>query len=149
MFASSAFRPYGVNAGAPTLGGPMPTQVSAMLGSILRTEDAKLIPCGAYGSFGWSGEAVDKLHTSLADAGFNMAFKPIKVQFRPTAKDIQVHLFHNQNELLIQSAQLSTHEPSTSVVLQYHALVPLLTDMLHALLLCGMHYHPAGILHRS
>ena len=68
----------------------MPTQVSAMLGSILRTEDAKLVPCGAYGSFGWSGEAVDILNGRLTDAGFNIAFKPIKVQFRPTAKDIQV-----------------------------------------------------------
>ena len=67
----------------------MPTQVSAMLGSIVRL-DNKNRPCGVYGSFGWSGEAVDKLNTSLADAGFPMAFKPIKVQFRPTAKNIQV-----------------------------------------------------------
>ena len=68
----------------------MPTQVSAMLGSILRTEAAKALPCGAYGSFGWSGEAVDILNGRLTDAGFPLAFKPIKVQFRPTAKDIQV-----------------------------------------------------------
>ena len=68
----------------------MPTQVSAMLGNILRLEAAKALPCGAYGSFGWSGEAVDILHGRLKDSGFPMAFKPIKIQFRPDAKAIQV-----------------------------------------------------------
>lgn len=68
----------------------MPTQVSAMLGNILRLEDAKSLPCGAYGSYGWSGEAVDILHGRLKDSGFPIAFEPIKVQFRPDAKAIQV-----------------------------------------------------------
>ena len=78
-------------AGSPTLGGHMPTQVSKALGSIITTEANKTLPCGVYGSFGWSGEAVDKLHERLNDAGFQHAFKPIKVKFRPTAKDLQVH----------------------------------------------------------
>lgn len=77
-------------AGSPTLGGHMPTQVSAMLGNILRLEAAKALPCGAYGSFGWSGEAVDILHGRLKDSGFPIAFDPIKIQFRPDAKAIQV-----------------------------------------------------------
>lgn len=68
----------------------MPTQVSAMLGNILRLEAAKALPCGAYGSFGWSGEAVDILHGRLKDSGFPIAFDPIKIQFRPDAKAIQV-----------------------------------------------------------
>lgn len=76
--------------GSPTLGGHMPTQVSAMLGNILRLEAAKALPCGAYGSYGWSGEAVDILHGRLKDSGFTIAFEPIKIQFRPDAKAIQV-----------------------------------------------------------
>eukprot|EP01025_Chloroclados_australasicus_P027297 TRINITY_DN27104_c0_g1_i1.p1 TRINITY_DN27104_c0_g1~~TRINITY_DN27104_c0_g1_i1.p1 ORF type:complete len:454 (+),score=63.68 TRINITY_DN27104_c0_g1_i1:94-1362(+) len=76
--------------GSPTLGGHMPTQVSAMLGSILRSADAKKMPCGVYGSFGWSGEAVDDMYSSLNNAGFQHAFKPIKVQFRPDAKAVQL-----------------------------------------------------------
>lgn len=68
----------------------MPTQVSSMLGSIVRSKEAKAMPCGVYGSYGWSGEAVDILNSRLTDSGFTLAFKPIKVQFRPSAKDVQV-----------------------------------------------------------
>lgn len=68
----------------------MPTQVSAMLGSILRLQNAKALPCGVYGSFGWSGEAVDLMQDRLTDAGFQTAFKPIRVQFRPDAKAMQL-----------------------------------------------------------
>jgi hypothetical protein len=77
-------------AGSPTLGGHLPTQVSAMLGAILRLPDSRALPAGVYGSFGWSGEGVDILQDRLSDAGFNMAFKPIRVQFRPDAKALQV-----------------------------------------------------------
>jgi flavorubredoxin len=79
-----------VNTGSPTLGGHMPTQVSAALGAILRMAEAKDKPCGAYGSFGWSGEAVDILDGRLRDAGCLMAFNRIKCQFRPDAKMLQV-----------------------------------------------------------
>ena len=36
----------------------MPTQVQVVLGAILREAEAKQLPCGVFGSFGWSGEAV-------------------------------------------------------------------------------------------
>ena len=36
----------------------MPTQVQVALGAILREAEAKQLPCGVFGSFGWSGEAV-------------------------------------------------------------------------------------------
>ena len=45
-------------AGSPTLGGHMPTQVQVALGAIIREREAKQLPCGVFGSFGWSGEAV-------------------------------------------------------------------------------------------
>lgn len=39
----------------------MPTQVSVTLGAIMREQRAKGLPCGVFGSFGWSGEAVDEV----------------------------------------------------------------------------------------
>ena len=36
----------------------MPTQVQVALGAIIRESNAKVLPCGVFGSFGWSGEAV-------------------------------------------------------------------------------------------
>jgi len=68
----------------------MPTQVSAMLGSIVRSAEARELPYGVFGSYGWSGESVDMLSGKLVDSGFQAAFAPIKVQFRPDAKALQV-----------------------------------------------------------
>lgn len=68
----------------------MPTQVQTALGTILRETEAKQLPCGVFGSFGWSGEAVDEMDQRLRDGGFSFAFEPIKVKFRPTSKDLQV-----------------------------------------------------------
>ena len=39
----------------------MPTQVQVALGTIIRESEAKQLPCGVFGSFGWSGEAVSSL----------------------------------------------------------------------------------------
>jgi flavorubredoxin len=41
-----------------------------------------------FGSFGWSGEAVDEMESKLEDGGYGFAFKPIKVKFKPTTKVI-------------------------------------------------------------
>jgi flavorubredoxin len=51
--------------GSPTLGGHMPTQVATALGAVLRAPAAKALPCGVFGSFGWSGEAVDLMEGRL------------------------------------------------------------------------------------
>lgn len=64
-------------------------QVSLALGSLLREAKAKELPCGVFGSFGWSGEAVDEMKQRLKDAGFSFAFNPIRVKFKPTAKVIE------------------------------------------------------------
>ncbi|KAF8073046.1 dfa6 [Scenedesmus sp. PABB004] len=74
--------------GSPTLGGHMPTPVQLALGSILREAGARELPCGVFGSFGWSGEAVDEMEAKLKDGGYGFAFKPIKVKFKPTATDL-------------------------------------------------------------
>ncbi len=40
-------------------------QVATALGAILRDERVRQQPCGVFGSFGWSGEAVDELDKRL------------------------------------------------------------------------------------
>lgn len=40
-------------------------KVATTLGAILRSEKAKAQLCGVFGSFGWSGEAVDELEGRL------------------------------------------------------------------------------------
>lgn len=64
----------------------MPTQVQVALGALIREARAQDLPCGVFGSFGWSGEAVDEMEGRLKDAGFGFAFQPIRVKFKPTAK---------------------------------------------------------------
>ena len=56
----------------------------------MRESKAKALPCGVFGSFGWSGEAVDELEKRLQDAGFKFGFDTIRVKFKPTAKQLQV-----------------------------------------------------------
>lgn len=69
--------------GSPTLGGHAPTQIQAALGLMLSTVP-KDKPVGVFGSFGWSGEAIDLLQDKLRDAGYSFGFDPIKVKFKPT-----------------------------------------------------------------
>ena len=83
-------RTNGFVLGSPTLGGHMPTPVKAALGAILREPDARAKPCGVFGSFGWSGEAVDELEARLKDGGFNAVVPPIRCKFKPTEATLQV-----------------------------------------------------------
>ncbi|MBD2057193.1 flavin reductase [Oculatella sp. FACHB-28] len=69
--------------GSPTLGGHAPTQIQTALGLILSTVPQDKL-AGVFGSFGWSGEAIDLLEGKLKDAGFRFGFDPIRVKFTPT-----------------------------------------------------------------
>ncbi len=69
--------------GSPTLAGHPPTQVQTALGIVLSTA-AKTKLAGVFGSFGWSGEAIDILEGKLRDAGYKFGFEPIRVKFAPT-----------------------------------------------------------------
>ncbi len=69
--------------GSPTLGGHAPTPIQTALGVILSTA-AKTKLAGVFGSFGWSGEAIDLLESKLKDAGYKLGFEPIRVKFKPT-----------------------------------------------------------------
>jgi len=80
----------GLCIGSPTLGGHVPTPVQEALGLVLREVRPGEVPAGVFGSFGWSGEAVDILEGKLRDAGFDLAFESIRCKFTPTMKTIQV-----------------------------------------------------------
>jgi flavorubredoxin/flavin reductase (DIM6/NTAB) family NADH-FMN oxidoreductase RutF len=75
--------------GSPTLAGHLPTQVQTALGIILSTA-TKSYQAGVFGSFGWSGEAVDIIAGKLKDAGYILAFEPIRIKFTPTEATLQL-----------------------------------------------------------
>ncbi|HIK11376.1 MAG TPA: diflavin flavoprotein [Oscillatoriaceae cyanobacterium M33_DOE_052] len=74
--------------GSPTLGGHAPTQIQTALGIILNTASKNKL-AGVFGSYGWSGEAIDMLEGKLKDAGYKFGFEPMRVKFTPTDAVIQ------------------------------------------------------------
>lgn len=74
--------------GSPTLGGHAPTQIQTALGIVLSTA-AKTKLAGVFGSYGWSGEAVDQIEEKLQDAGYALGFDTIRVKFTPTDEVLQ------------------------------------------------------------
>lgn len=74
--------------GSPTLGGHPPTPILEALGTVL-VEGDRSKPVGVFGSFGWSGEAIDLLESKLRGSGFRFAFDPIRVKFSPDASAIK------------------------------------------------------------
>lgn len=69
--------------GSPTLGGHAPTPIQTALGIVLSTAtNSKL--AGVFGSFGWSGEAIDLIESKLKDAGYRFGFETLRVKFKPT-----------------------------------------------------------------
>ncbi|CAG9467030.1 unnamed protein product [Pedinophyceae sp. YPF-701] len=88
--AEAVRRSSGFAIGSPTLGGHMPTQVQAALGTLLQQPNAGTLPAGVFGSFGWSGEAVDEMYGKLKDAGYTFAFDPVRIKFKPDPTKLQV-----------------------------------------------------------
>jgi flavorubredoxin/flavin reductase (DIM6/NTAB) family NADH-FMN oxidoreductase RutF len=75
--------------GSPTLGGHAPTPIQTALGVVLSTATTSKL-AGVFGSFGWSGEAIDLLEDKLKDAGYQFGFEPIRVKFTPDDKTLQM-----------------------------------------------------------
>lgn len=69
--------------GSPTLGGHAPTQIQSALGIALANADTNKLT-GVFGSFGWSGEAIDLLESKFKDGGYRFGFDTIRVKFKPT-----------------------------------------------------------------
>lgn len=74
--------------GSPTLGGHAPTQIQTVLGIVISTA-AKTQLAGVFGSYGWSGEAIDLIAERLRNANLPMGFEPIRVRFTPTAEALE------------------------------------------------------------
>lgn len=69
--------------GSPTLGGHAPTQIQTALGiALAHGEKSQLV--GVFGSYGWSGEAIDLLESKFKDGGYRFGFDAIRVKFKPT-----------------------------------------------------------------
>ncbi len=74
--------------GSPTLGGHAPTPIVSALGTLLSEGDRNK-PVGVFGSYGWSGEAIDLLENKLRNGGFKFGFKTIKIKFSPSSSKIK------------------------------------------------------------
>lgn len=74
--------------GSPTLGGHAPIQIQTALGVVL-SNASKTMLAGVFGSYGWSGEAVDLLESKLQDAGYPLGFPTLRVKFKPTEEVLQ------------------------------------------------------------
>jgi flavorubredoxin/flavin reductase (DIM6/NTAB) family NADH-FMN oxidoreductase RutF len=74
--------------GSPTLAGHPPTQIQTALGIVLSTATQTKV-AGVFGSYGWSGEAVDLIAGKLQDVGYPQGFAPIRVKFSPTAETLE------------------------------------------------------------
>ncbi|MDY7014888.1 MAG: diflavin flavoprotein [Cyanobacteriota bacterium] len=74
--------------GSPTLGGHAPTPIQTALGIVLATADKNKL-YAVFGSYGWSGEAIDLLEQKFKDAGYRQGFDPIRVKFKPTEVTLQ------------------------------------------------------------
>jgi flavorubredoxin/flavin reductase (DIM6/NTAB) family NADH-FMN oxidoreductase RutF len=74
--------------GSPTLGGHAPVQIQTALGIVLAAA-AKTKLAGVFGSYGWSGEAIDLIEGKLRDANYRFGFETIRVRFSPTHTILQ------------------------------------------------------------
>lgn len=74
--------------GTPTLAGHAPTQIQTALGVVLSTASKNKL-AGVFGSYGWSGEAVDLVADKLRDSGYKLGFEPLRVKFKPSGTIIQ------------------------------------------------------------
>jgi flavin reductase (DIM6/NTAB) family NADH-FMN oxidoreductase RutF len=59
------------------------------LGIVLSTATNNKL-AGVFGSFGWSGEAVDLIEGKLKDAGYRFGFDSIRVKFKPNDATLQM-----------------------------------------------------------
>ena len=74
--------------GAPTINKDAPKAVWDVLAS-LDAVNTKGKAAGAFGSYGWSGEATPMLHTRLTQLRFAAPEAPFKVLFTPTEADLK------------------------------------------------------------
>ncbi|MDJ0731405.1 MAG: diflavin flavoprotein, partial [Crocosphaera sp.] len=74
--------------GSPTLGGHAPVQMQTALGIVLGNA-SKTKLAGVFGSYGWSGEAIDLISQKLRDGNYKLGFEPLRVRFSPDEAAIE------------------------------------------------------------
>jgi flavorubredoxin/flavin reductase (DIM6/NTAB) family NADH-FMN oxidoreductase RutF len=82
-------RSTGFIIGSPTLGGHAPTPIQTALGIVLSTATNNKL-AGVFGSYGWSGEAIDLIENKLKDAGYRFGFDTMRVKFKPNDVTLQL-----------------------------------------------------------
>lgn len=103
--------------GSPTLGGHAPTPIQTALGIVLSTATNNKL-AGVFGSYGWSGEAVDLIEGKLKDAGYRFGFETLRVKFKPT--DVTLKLCEEAGTDFAQALKKakkvrSPRQPATNV----------------------------------
>ncbi|EGQ9764711.1 anaerobic nitric oxide reductase flavorubredoxin [Vibrio alginolyticus] len=92
---ANVFRSKGILVGSSTMNNVMMPKIAGMLEEItgLRFKAKK---AAAFGSYGWNGGAVDRIHARLTDAGFETAVS-LKTKWRPDGKAMRECREHGQN----------------------------------------------------
>lgn len=103
--------------GSPTLGGHAPTPIQTALGIVLSTATNNKL-AGVFGSYGWSGEAIDLIEGKLTDAGYRFGFDTLRVKFKPT--DVTLKLCEEAGTDFAQALKKakkvrSPRQPATNV----------------------------------
>lgn len=91
--------------GSPTLGSHAPVQIQTALGIVLSSA-TKTKLAGVFGSYGWSGEAIDLIENKLKDGGYRFGFEAIRIQFSPNLDALDVCTTSGANF----ARQLRTHK---------------------------------------
>ena len=116
---TNVFRSKAIMVGSSTMNNVMMPKVAGMLEEItgLRFKHKQ---AGAFGSYGWNGGAVDRIHSRLTDAGFTTALS-LKAKWRPDGEALRACRAHGQ-QLAKQWALTTGHSPMS--VLQAAPMSP-------------------------
>ncbi|USD63378.1 anaerobic nitric oxide reductase flavorubredoxin [Vibrio sp. SCSIO 43140] len=114
---ANVFRSKGVLVGSSTMNNVMMPKIAGMLEEItgLRFKDKR---AAAFGSYGWNGGAVDRIHTRLTDAGFETTAS-MKVKWRPDGKAMRECKTYGQEIAKAWSVGQTNLRPLEQAPLQY------------------------------
>jgi flavorubredoxin len=77
----------GILIGAPTINGDVPKPVWDLLSCMMLLEKKGKFG-GCFGSYGWSGEAVEMMNTRLKALKFRVPLQPMKIKLIPTKEEL-------------------------------------------------------------
>jgi flavorubredoxin len=77
----------GIIVGSPTINGDVPKPVWDLLSCMMLLEKKGKFG-GCFGSYGWSGEAVDMMNSRLKSLKFRVPLQPIKIKLIPTQEEL-------------------------------------------------------------